>query len=57
VFRIGQDGQMIQNVKDHFASTIIIDDVNGFDNALLTPFKERVEANGIAVEQLNLVGF
>lgn len=51
---IGQDGQILQNVKDHFASTIIVDDVNGFDNAILNPFKERLEANKIPVDQLNL---
>lgn len=56
LFRIGQDGQMLQNIKDHFANAIIIDDVNGFDNVLLTPFKERITANGITVDQLNLVG-
>jgi len=32
-----------------------IDDVNGFDNTILTPFKERVESNGMSVEDLNLV--
>ncbi|KAI6192045.1 Guanylate cyclase [Aphelenchoides bicaudatus] len=51
---IGQDGQMLQNVKEHFGNTIIIDDANGFDNALLTPFKERLESNNISVEQINL---
>ncbi|KAI6205046.1 hypothetical protein M3Y94_00747900 [Aphelenchoides besseyi] len=51
---IGPDGQTLQNVKDDFANVIIIDDVNGFDNALLTPFRERLEANGLSVDQLNL---
>jgi hypothetical protein len=69
MFRIGQDGQMVQNVssiffhlhkfkflkiKDHFSNAIIIDDVNGFDNALLTPFKERLESNNISIDQINL---
>lgn len=52
---IGPDGQTLQNIKDHFANTIIVDDINGFDNTLVTPFKERVEANGISVDELNLV--
>ncbi|KAL3124922.1 hypothetical protein niasHT_001815 [Heterodera trifolii] len=51
---IGTDGQIIQNVRDYFAGTIIIDDVNGFDNSILAPFKERVESNGLSVDDLNL---
>ena len=51
---IGNDGQLLQNVKDTFANAIIVDDVNGFDNTLITPFKERIEANGLTVDQLNL---
>ncbi|CAK5044313.1 unnamed protein product [Meloidogyne enterolobii] len=51
---IGADGQMVQNVKEFFTGSIIIDDVNGFDNTILTPFKERVESNGMSVEDLNL---
>uniref|UniRef100_A0A914EN51 Guanylate cyclase n=1 Tax=Acrobeloides nanus TaxID=290746 RepID=A0A914EN51_9BILA len=51
---IGEDGQTLQNIKDHFANSIIVDDINGFDSTLVTPFKERIEANGISVGELNL---
>ncbi|CAD5223083.1 unnamed protein product [Bursaphelenchus okinawaensis] len=51
---IGPDGQTLANVKAHFANAIIIDDSNGFDNALLTPFKEKVSAFGINADELNL---
>ncbi|CAJ0602195.1 unnamed protein product, partial [Cylicocyclus nassatus] len=51
---IGEDGQIQQNVKDHFANSLIIDDVNGFDDTLVTPFRERVEANGMTVDDLDL---
>uniref|UniRef100_A0A7E4W0S3 Guanylate cyclase n=1 Tax=Panagrellus redivivus TaxID=6233 RepID=A0A7E4W0S3_PANRE len=51
---IGADGQTLANVKEQFSNTIIIDDVNGFDNTLVNPFRERVEANGIDINQLNL---
>uniref|UniRef100_A0A915CU52 Receptor ligand binding region domain-containing protein n=1 Tax=Ditylenchus dipsaci TaxID=166011 RepID=A0A915CU52_9BILA len=51
---IGTDGQVLQNVREYFTNTIIIDDVNGFDNTLMAPFKERVEANGMSVDDLNL---
>lgn len=32
-----------------------IDDVDGFENTLFNPFKERVEANGLSVHDLNMV--
>ncbi|CAD6196262.1 unnamed protein product [Caenorhabditis auriculariae] len=36
-----------------------IDDVNGFDNALVTPFKEKIDAAGVAVDDLesNVYGY
>uniref|UniRef100_A0A915CIF0 Receptor ligand binding region domain-containing protein n=1 Tax=Parascaris univalens TaxID=6257 RepID=A0A915CIF0_PARUN len=52
---IGGDGEMLQNVKELFANTIIVDDVNGFDDTLVTPFKERIEASGLTVDDLDLV--
>ncbi|KAK6043260.1 ligand-binding protein, receptor family [Cooperia oncophora] len=75
---IGEDGQIQQNIKDHFANSLIvkwellhfqaldqalkansftrvyIDDVNGFDDTLVTPFRERVEANGMTTDDLDL---
>uniref|UniRef100_A0A914E701 Guanylate cyclase n=1 Tax=Acrobeloides nanus TaxID=290746 RepID=A0A914E701_9BILA len=51
---VGADGKIMQDVKDTYANSIIIDDINGFDNTLVTPFKERVEANGITTDQLNM---
>ncbi|PIC35311.1 hypothetical protein B9Z55_014705 [Caenorhabditis nigoni] len=51
---LGDDGEYQQNVKDHFANAFIIDDVNGFDNTLVTPFKERLEANGYSTDDLEM---
>ncbi|KAK5973192.1 Guanylate cyclase, partial [Trichostrongylus colubriformis] len=51
---VGEDGQIQQNIKDHFANSLIIDDVNGFDDTLVTPFRERVEAYGMTAEDLDL---
>ncbi|VDP01281.1 unnamed protein product [Heligmosomoides polygyrus] len=51
---IGEDGQIQQNVKDHFANVLIVDDVNGFDDTLVTPFRERIEANGMSVDDLDM---
>ncbi|VDL68336.1 unnamed protein product [Nippostrongylus brasiliensis] len=31
-----------------------IDDVNGFDDTLVTPFRERVESNGMTVDDLDM---
>ncbi|CAD5233028.1 unnamed protein product [Bursaphelenchus xylophilus] len=51
---IGPDGQTMANVKSHFGNCIIIDDSTGFENTLLTPFKEKVSSFGLNVEDLNL---
>uniref|UniRef100_A0A914YHR3 Receptor ligand binding region domain-containing protein n=1 Tax=Panagrolaimus superbus TaxID=310955 RepID=A0A914YHR3_9BILA len=52
---IGSDGQLQANIKTFFSNALIVDDVNGFDNTVVvTPFKERIESNGILVEELNL---
>ncbi|VDM46293.1 unnamed protein product [Toxocara canis] len=51
---IGEDGQVLQNIKEIFGNTIIVDDINGFEDTLVMPFKERVEANGLTAEDLDL---
>lgn len=52
---IGTNGEVLANVKAHFANSIIIDDVNGFNTEpLLIPFRQRVEANGMSIDQLNI---
>ncbi|KJH45027.1 adenylate/guanylate cyclase catalytic domain protein [Dictyocaulus viviparus] len=51
---IGEDGRIQQDIKDHYANSFIIDDVNGFDDTLVTPFRERIEANGMRVEDLDM---
>lgn len=35
--------------------TLQVDDVNGFDDTLVTPFRERIEANGMSVDDLDMV--
>uniref|UniRef100_A0AC34FI03 Receptor ligand binding region domain-containing protein n=1 Tax=Panagrolaimus sp. ES5 TaxID=591445 RepID=A0AC34FI03_9BILA len=52
---IGAKGEVLANIKQHFANAIIIDDVNGFNiEPLLIPFKQRIEANGISIDELNI---
>uniref|UniRef100_A0A1I7RIW4 Guanylate cyclase n=1 Tax=Bursaphelenchus xylophilus TaxID=6326 RepID=A0A1I7RIW4_BURXY len=50
---IGKAGEMLQQVKDHYANAIIIDDANGFDDALLNGFLERVGNFGLTVDDLD----
>ncbi|GMR46766.1 hypothetical protein PMAYCL1PPCAC_16961, partial [Pristionchus mayeri] len=52
---IGTDGSMLQNVKDQYANAIIIDDVNGFDNSIITPFLDRVKEEGMTENDVDLV--
>ncbi len=40
--------------KSH--SGVEVDDVNGFDNTTVTPLKERLEANGLSIDDLEMVG-
>ncbi|ETN71275.1 hypothetical protein NECAME_14299, partial [Necator americanus] len=40
--------------QEHYFKQILIDDVSGFDDTLVTPFRERVEANGMTVDDLDL---
>ncbi|PAV91714.1 hypothetical protein WR25_23168 isoform F [Diploscapter pachys] len=57
---IDDEGRVQQNIKQHFSNAFIIDDVNGFDDTLVTPFRERIEANGMTVDDLemkNLYGY
>ncbi|KAE9421815.1 hypothetical protein Angca_003069, partial [Angiostrongylus cantonensis] len=51
---MGDDGQTQQNIKDHYANSfIVIDDVNGFDDTLVTPLREQVEASGMTMGDLD----
>ncbi|VDK28708.1 unnamed protein product [Anisakis simplex] len=52
---IGDDGQILQNIKELFANAIIIDVVSAFGNTLVTPFREHLEASGMTADDLDLV--
>uniref|UniRef100_A0A914QE74 Receptor ligand binding region domain-containing protein n=1 Tax=Panagrolaimus davidi TaxID=227884 RepID=A0A914QE74_9BILA len=52
---IGAKGEILTNIKQNFGNAIIVDDVNGFNiEPLLIPFKQRIEANGISIDELNI---
>ncbi|PAV88959.1 hypothetical protein WR25_22768 isoform B [Diploscapter pachys] len=51
---IGADGEMLQRVKDHYAKAIIVDDVNGFDDSIVTTFMTKLEKHGVKREDIDL---
>ncbi|CAJ0602166.1 unnamed protein product [Cylicocyclus nassatus] len=57
---IGPDGAILQKVKDQYANSIIIDDVNSFDNSIIGPFLERIKVAGLTeadVDLANIYGY
>ncbi|CAD6199387.1 unnamed protein product [Caenorhabditis auriculariae] len=56
----GAEGEMMQKVKDQYANSIIIDDVNSFDNTIIAPFIERIKGVGLTeadVDIANIYGY
>uniref|UniRef100_A0A0N4ZDC3 Guanylate cyclase n=1 Tax=Parastrongyloides trichosuri TaxID=131310 RepID=A0A0N4ZDC3_PARTI len=51
---IEKDGQLNANIKKLFSNGIIVDDINGFDNTLTTPFVEKMEKNKLDINELDL---
>ncbi|RCN53400.1 ligand-binding protein, receptor family [Ancylostoma caninum] len=57
---IGSDGSVLQKVKDQYANAVIVDDVNSFDNSIITPFLERIKDAGLTeadVDIANIYGY
>ncbi|ULT96110.1 hypothetical protein L5515_011730 [Caenorhabditis briggsae] len=57
---IGADGEMLQRVKDHYANAIIVDDVNGFDDTIVSSFVEKIEKHGLQkadIDTTNINGY
>uniref|UniRef100_A0A914D2S4 Receptor ligand binding region domain-containing protein n=1 Tax=Acrobeloides nanus TaxID=290746 RepID=A0A914D2S4_9BILA len=57
---VGASGEMLQQVKDHYANAIIIDDVNGFDDTIVENFMKRVEKYGMSradIDVTNIYGY
>lgn len=56
----GGDGSMMQKVKDQYANSIIVDDVNSFDNSIIGPFLEKIKDVGLTeadVDVANIYGY
>ncbi|CAJ0577801.1 unnamed protein product, partial [Mesorhabditis spiculigera] len=51
---VGSSNDMLDSVKKNYANCILIDDVNGFDDRLMTPFLERLSAIGLGAEDIDL---
>uniref|UniRef100_A0AC34EZM4 Guanylate cyclase n=1 Tax=Panagrolaimus sp. ES5 TaxID=591445 RepID=A0AC34EZM4_9BILA len=51
---IGVSGETLKQVKDFYANSIIVDDVNGFDNTIVDNFIKRVEKYGITKENIDV---
>ncbi|KAK5982629.1 Receptor-type guanylate cyclase gcy-8 [Trichostrongylus colubriformis] len=57
---ISADGSVLQKVKDQYANSIIIDDVNSFDNSIIQPFIDRIKDVGLRetdVDIANIYGY
>lgn len=52
---IGNSGEMLQQVKDHYRNAIIIDDVNGFDNTIVENFVKKIGKYGIKSDEIDTV--
>jgi hypothetical protein len=48
---------MLQQVKDHYRNAIIVDDVNGFDDTIVTAFVQRIAKFGLKPEDIDTVIF
>lgn len=53
---IGVDGETMQRVKDHYANAIIVDDVNGFDDTIVSSFVEKIQKHGMQKSDIDTVG-
>ncbi|KAI6221063.1 Guanylate cyclase [Aphelenchoides besseyi] len=51
---IGDNGEMLQQVKDHYANAIIVDDVNGFDETIVKGFMQKIETFGMKPEDIDV---
>ncbi|KAK6058016.1 hypothetical protein COOONC_04418 [Cooperia oncophora] len=49
------DGSLLQKIKDQYANSIIIDDVNSFDNSIIQPFIDRVKEAGLTESDVDIV--
>uniref|UniRef100_A0AC34QKF2 Guanylate cyclase n=1 Tax=Panagrolaimus sp. JU765 TaxID=591449 RepID=A0AC34QKF2_9BILA len=51
---IGASGEMLQQIKEHYANAIIVDDVNGFDNTIIDNFIRKINKYGINASDIDV---
>uniref|UniRef100_A0A915EDL4 Guanylate cyclase n=1 Tax=Ditylenchus dipsaci TaxID=166011 RepID=A0A915EDL4_9BILA len=51
---LGSSGEILQQVKDHYANAIIVDDVNGFDDSIIKGFVAQIEKFGLTVADIDV---
>uniref|UniRef100_A0A7E4V748 Guanylate cyclase n=1 Tax=Panagrellus redivivus TaxID=6233 RepID=A0A7E4V748_PANRE len=57
---VGSSGEVLQQVKDHYANAIIVDDVNGFDDAIVENFIQKIGNFGLSrddIDVANIFGY
>ena len=52
---IGSSGEMLQQVKDHYANAIIVDDINGFDDTIIDNFIQKISKFGLNASDIDTV--
>uniref|UniRef100_A0A0K0FA17 Guanylate cyclase n=1 Tax=Strongyloides venezuelensis TaxID=75913 RepID=A0A0K0FA17_STRVS len=51
---INDEGSIDSNIKKLFSNGVIVDDINGFDDTLVVPFKEKLVANNLDINDLDI---
>ncbi|KAK5974823.1 hypothetical protein GCK32_018184, partial [Trichostrongylus colubriformis] len=51
---VGSDSSSLKKVKDTYSNCVLIDDTNGFDDRMLTPFVERLKTIDLREEDISL---
>ncbi|KHN83316.1 Atrial natriuretic peptide receptor 2 [Toxocara canis] len=57
---LGTDGALLQKVKEYYTNAIVVDDVAGFDDTLVTAFFAKVEERGLSrnlLDASNIFGY
>ncbi|KAK6732282.1 hypothetical protein RB195_016583 [Necator americanus] len=51
---VGSDNSILERVKQTYGNCILVDDTNGFDDRMITPFVERLNSIGLDEKDIDL---
>ncbi|KIH53750.1 hypothetical protein ANCDUO_16111 [Ancylostoma duodenale] len=51
---VGSDNSILEKVKKTYTNCVLIDDTNGFDDRMITPFAERLSSIGLDEKDIDL---